>query len=81
MKHKKILIVVADEYKGASYSCDVLTRSDGSGYIASVQIDVDTSECTEIVSALEVAINGLGEPRISEIQITAAKDMQIVCTN
>lgn len=75
--------LVDDEYKGAGYSCDILTRSDGSGYIVSLQIDVGTEppESTEIINNLEAAINGLGNEQIAEIQITALKDMQIVDNN
>lgn len=73
--------LIPDAYKGESYSCDILTASDGSGYIVSLQIDVDTMDCTETIQSLEKAINDLGNSQITEIQISAVKDFQIVGTN
>ena len=73
--------VVPDEHKGDGYFCDILTASDGTGYIVSLQIDVDTSECSDVIASLEDAINGLGDTRISSVEIIAVKDMQIVGTN
>lgn len=74
--------VVLDEYRGASYSCDILTSAEG-GYIVSLQVDVgvEPPESSEIVAALEEAINGLGDARISSVEILAVKDMRIVDSN
>ncbi len=75
--------LVPDEYRGASYSCDILTSADGAGYIVSLQVDVDVdaSKSSEVIASLEDAINGLGDARISSVEIIAVKDMQIVGTN
>lgn len=75
--------LVPDEYRGASYSCDILTSSDGSGYMVSLQVDVEVEppESSEVIASLEDAINGLGDTRISSVEIIAVKDMQIVDTN
>lgn len=77
--------LVSDDYKGQSYSCDVLTYDDDQGarYVVSLQIDVSVEppESTEIINGLVDAINGLGDSRISEIEIMAVKDMQIVDSN
>lgn len=75
--------LIPEEYRGASYSCDILTASDGSGYIVSLQIDVDVvpPESSEVIASLEAAINGLEDTRISSVEIIAVKDMQIVDTN
>lgn len=74
--------LVPDEYRGASYSCDILTDASG-GYIVSLQIDVSVEppESSEIVASLEEAINGLGDTRISSVEIIAVKDMKIVDSN
>ena len=70
--------LVDDAYKGTSYSCDILTRTDGAGYTVSMQINVDVipPESTEIISGLETAIQGLGYDQIAEIQILAFKETQ-----
>lgn len=73
--------LVPDEYRGASYSCDILTSADGAGYIVSLQVDVDASKSSEVIASLEDAINGLGDARISSVEIIAVNDMQIVGTN
>lgn len=73
--------LVPDTCKGSSYSCDILTASDGSGYIVSLQIDVDTEDCAETIQTLESAVKGLGNPKISEVEIIAVEDFQIVGTN
>jgi len=75
--------LIPDEYRGASYSCDILTSTDGSGYIVSLQVDVDVEppESSDVIASLEDAINGLGDARISSVEIIAVKDMQIVDTN
>lgn len=77
--------LVNDDYKGQSYSCDVLVYDDeqGARYVVSLQIDVKAAppESAEVVAALEEAINGLGDDRISETQIIAVKDGQIVDSN
>lgn len=75
--------LVPDEYRGASYSCDILTNSDGSGYMVSLQVDVEVEppESSEVIASLEDAINGLGDARISSVEIIAVKNMQIVDTN
>lgn len=72
--------LVDDKYRGQSYSLDLLTAADGSGYIISLQIDVDATppESTEIINNLESKIAELGYTQISDIQILAVKDMQIV---
>ena len=44
--------LVPDEYRGQSYSCDILTASDGSGFIVSLQIDVDTEDAADIISGI-----------------------------
>lgn len=44
--------LVPDEYCGQSYSCDILTASDGSGFIVSLQIDVDTEDAADIISGM-----------------------------
>ena len=49
--------LVPDEYRGQSYSCDILTASDGSGFIVSLQIDVDTEDAAEIISGMEADIS------------------------
>ena len=74
--------VVPDEYRGASYSCDILTDA-GGGYIVSLQVDVSVGppESSDIIAALEASINGLGDARISSVEILAVKDMQIVDNN
>ena len=48
--------LVPDEYRGQSYSCDILTASDGSGFIVSLQIDVDTEDAADIISGMEADI-------------------------
>ena len=60
-----------------------MTASDGTGYIVSLQIDVDVDppESSEVIASLEAAINGLDDPRISSVEIIAVRDMQIVGTN
>ncbi len=75
--------LVDDSYKGNGYTCDILTRTDGSGYIVSLQIDagVKPPESTEIISNLEEAVKGLNNDKIVEIQIVALKAMQIVDKN
>ena len=71
--------LVPDEYRGQSYSCDILTASDGSGFIVSLQIDVDTE--ADIISGMEADILKLDNLNISDVQIIAVHDMQIVGTN
>lgn len=73
--------LVPDEYRGQSYSCDVLTASDGSGFIVSLQIDVDTEDTADIISGMEADILKLDNLNISDVQIIAVHDMQIVGTN
>lgn len=75
--------LVDEKYRGQGYSLDLLTAADGSGYIVSLQIDVDVAppESTEIIDDLENKIAGLGYTQISEIHILAVKDMQIVDSN
>lgn len=73
--------LVPDEYRGQSYSCDILTAADGSGFIVSLQIDVDTEDAADIISGMEADILKLENLNISEVQITAVHDMQIVGTN
>ena len=70
-----------DEYRGQSYSCDILTASDGSGFIVSLQIDVDTEDAADIISGMEADILKLDNLNISDVQIIAVHDMQIVGTN
>ena len=73
--------LVPDEYRGQSYSCDILTASDGSGFIVSLQIDVDTEDATDIISGMEADILKLDNLNISDVQIIVVHDMQIVGTN
>lgn len=73
--------LVPDEYRGQSYSCDILTASDGSGFIVSLQIDVDTEDAADIISGMEADILKLDNLNISDVQIIAVHDMQIVGTN
>lgn len=73
--------LVPNQYRGQSYSCDILTAADGSGFIVSLQIDVDTEDATDIISGMEADILKLENLNISEVQITAVHDMQIVGTN
>lgn len=77
--------LIPDGYRGAAYSCDVLVYDDEKGprYVVSIQIDVevDPPESSEVIASLEDAINGLGDTRISSVEIIAVKDMQIVDTN
>lgn len=73
--------LVPDEYRGQSYSCDILTASDGSGFIVSLQIDVDTEDAADIISGIEADILKLDNLNISDVQIIAVHDMQIVGTN
>ena len=73
--------LVPDEYRGQSYSCDILTASDGSGFIVSLQIDVDTEDAADIISSMEADILKLDNLNISDVQIIAVHDMQIVGTN
>lgn len=73
--------LVPDEYRGQSYSCDILTASDGSGFIVSLQIDVDTEDAADIISGMEAGILKLDNLNISDVQIIAVHDMQIVGTN
>lgn len=73
--------LVPDTYKGSGYSCDILTASDGSGYIVSLQIAVDTEDCVEAIQALEIAVKELENPQIAAVEIAAVKDFQIVGTN
>lgn len=76
--------LVPDEYRGQSYSCDILTASDGSGFIVSLQIDVDTEDADDaddIISDMEEDILKLDNLNISDVQIIAVHDMQIVGTN
>ncbi len=77
--------LIPDEYRGAAYSCDVLVYDDEKGprYVVSIQIDVDVdgSDCSEVISSLEDAINGLGDTRISSVEIIAFKEMQMVGNN
>lgn len=70
--------VVPDEYKGTSYSCDILESTDGTGYIASLQIMVDAipPESTEMIAALEETIRSLGYDQIASIEILAFKETQ-----
>lgn len=70
-----------DEYRGQSYSCDILTASDGSGFIVSLQIDVDTEDAADIISGMKADILKLDNLNISDVQIIAVHDMQIVGTN
>ena len=62
-------------------SCDILTASDGSGFIVSLQIDVDTEDAADIISGMEADILKLDNLNISDVQIIAVHDMQIVGTN
>lgn len=75
--------LVADEYKGQSYSCDILTLNDASGYNVSLQIDVSVEppESTDIIKSIEDAITALNDDRIAQIDIMASKDMKIVDMN
>ena len=58
--------LVPDEYRGQSYSCDILTASDGSGFIVSLQIDVDTEDAADIISGMEADILKLDNLNISD---------------
>ncbi len=51
--------LVPDEYRGQSYSCDILTASDGSGFIVSLQIDVDTEDAADMKRSLNKLKNAL----------------------
>ena len=75
--------LVDDTYKGYDYACDILTATNGSGYIVSLQIVVEVvpPESTEIIDGIESAIKNLNNDKITDIQITAVKDSRIVDQN
>lgn len=75
--------LVDEKYRGQGYSLDLLTTADGSGYIVSLQIDVDVvpPESAKIISDLESRVFALGYDQIAEVQILAVKDMQIIDGN
>ena len=75
--------LVDNSYKGDSYSCDILTSADGSGYIVSLQIDVPCTppDSSSIVKELEKSIRDLNEMGISAVEILAINDFQIVDGN
>lgn len=72
--------LVPAEYQGQSYSCDILEHADGSGYIVSLQIDVDVdpSESTDIVNDFVDQIKALNIAQIVEVNVSAIHDMQLV---
>ncbi len=63
------------EYSGF-YSCTVDFMEDCPGYSVSLLIDDADS-----IETLEVLVNGLGDDRIADIQITAMQDGKITATN
>lgn len=72
--------LIAEEYKGNGYYCEILTKADGSGYIVDVQLnaEVDPPESTEIIDKLVADIEALENENIAEIQINVLKDGKIV---
>lgn len=72
--------LIAEEYKGNGYYCEILTKADGSGYIVDVQLnaEVEPPESTEIIDKLVADIEALENESIAEIQINVLKDGKIV---